>query len=72
MHGVILDCNSLNGSIMYFDPQQQSLSLANELVAEGRLTFTFDELVKRLGKSRTATANLLNRMEKSGLIYRVR
>ncbi len=57
---------------MYFDPQQQSLSLANELVAEGCLTFTFDELVKRLGKSKTATANLLKRMEKSGLIYRVR
>ncbi len=57
---------------MYFNPQQQSLALANELVAEGQLTFTFDELVKRLGKSKTATANLLKRMEISGLIYRVR
>ena len=57
---------------MYFDPPQQGLTLANELVAEGQLTFTFDELVKRLGKSKTATANLLKRMEKSGLIYRVR
>ncbi len=57
---------------MYFGPKQQSLTLANELVAEDRLTFTFDELVKRLGKSKTATANLLKRMEKSGLVYRVR
>ena len=57
---------------MYFDPPQQSLTLANELVAEGRLTFTFDELVKRLCISKTATANLLKRMEKSGLIHRVR
>ncbi len=57
---------------MYFEPQQQSLTLANELVAEGRLTFTFGEMVKRLGKSKTATANLLKRMEKSGLIDRVR
>ena len=57
---------------MYFDPHQQSLALANELVAEGCLTFTFDELVNRLGKSKSATANLLKRMEKSGLVNRVR
>ena len=57
---------------MYFEPHQQSLALANELVAEGCLTFTFDELVNRLGKSKTATANLLKRMEKSGLVNRVR
>ena len=57
---------------MYFDPPQQGLALANELVAEGRSMFTFKEAEKRLGKSKTATANLLKRMEKAGLIDRVR
>ena len=57
---------------MYRNPPQLSLALVNELVAEGRLTFTFDEIERRLGKSKTATANLLNRMEKLGLIDRVR
>lgn len=51
---------------------QHGLVLANELVAEGRLTFTFGDVVKRLGKSKPATANLLKRMEKAGLIDRVR
>ena len=51
---------------------QYGLVLANELVAEGRLTFTFGDVVKRLGKSKPATANLLKRMEKAGLIDRVR
>ena len=52
--------------------QQQGLSLANEMVAEGRSTFTFGEVEQRLGKSKPATANLLKRMEKAGLIDRVR
>ena len=52
--------------------QQQGLSLANELVAEGRSTFTFGEVEQRLCKSKPATANLLKRMEKAGLIDRVR
>lgn len=34
--------------------------------------FTFGEVQKRLGKSKTATANLLKRMEKAGLVDRVR
>ena len=51
---------------------QQGLSLANELVAQGHSTFTFEEVERRLGKSKTATANLLKRMEKAGLIDRVR
>lgn len=57
---------------MHFDTPQQGLALANELVAEGHSTFTFEEVEKRLGKSKTATANLLKRMEKAGLIDRVR
>lgn len=50
----------------------QGLSLANELVAAGRPIFTFGEVQKHLGKSKTATANLLKRMEKDGLVDRVR
>ena len=57
---------------MDFYSPQQGLSLANELVAEGCSTFTFEEVERRLGKSKTATANLLKRMEKAGLIDRVR
>lgn len=57
---------------MDLKPQQQGLSLANELVAQGRMAFTFDEVEQRLGKSKPATANLLKRMEKAGLIDRVR
>ncbi len=53
-------------------PPSQGLALANELSAEGRRTFTFSEIVERLGKSKTATANLLKRMETSGLVVRVR
>lgn len=57
---------------MYFQSPQQGLALANELVAGGCSTFTFGEAEKRLGKSKTATANLLKRMEKDGLVDRVR
>ena len=56
------------------DPKspQQALSVANELVAQGHSTFTFEEVERRLGKSKTTTANLLKRMMKAGLIDRVR
>lgn len=57
---------------MNFNSPQRGLALANDLVAEGRPAFTFNEVEKRLGKSKTATANLLKRMEKTGLIDRVR
>jgi len=57
---------------MYFTTPQQGLTLANWLVAEGRSTFTFEEVETHLGKTKTATANLLKRMEKAGLIERVR
>ena len=57
---------------MRFDTPHQGLALANELVAEGRLTFTFEDVEKRLGRSKTATANLLKRMQTAGLVDRVR
>ena len=57
---------------MEFYVPQQGLALANELVAEGRVTFTFEEVEKRLAKSKSATANLLKRMDRLGLIDRVR
>ena len=57
---------------MRFDTPHQGLALANELVAEDHLTFTFEDMEKRLGKSKTATANLLKRMQTAGLIDRVR
>ena len=57
---------------MKFAAPQQGLSLANELIAEGHATFTFEEVEQRLGKSKPATANLLKRMTRAGLIDRVR
>ncbi len=57
---------------MHLQSLQHGLALANDLVAEGRLTFTFKDAEKRLGKSKTATANLLKRMENAGLVDRVR
>ena len=57
---------------MKLDAPQQGLSLANELIAEGHSTFTFKEVEQRLGKSKPATANLLKRMTRAGLIDRVR
>lgn len=48
------------------------LQLADDLVAEGKTTFTFEEARKFLDKSSTATANTLNRMVSTGLIDRVR
>ena len=55
----------------HYSPNR-GLALANELVAEGRSTFTFEDAEMRLEKSKTATANLLRRMERAGLIDRVR
>ncbi len=48
-----------------------SLGFANELAATGHVGFTFAEAQHRLGKSPTATANLLKRMAGKGLIDRV-
>ena len=57
---------------MHLQSPQQGLALANELVADGHLTFTFKDVEKRLGKTKPATANLLKRMANAGLIDRVR
>ena len=57
---------------MNYGSPNQGLSFANELLAQGHSTFTFEEVEHRLGKSKSATANLLKRMEKTGLIDRVR
>lgn len=48
------------------------LQLADDLVAEGKATFTFEEARKFLDKSSTATANTLSRMVSTGLVDRVR
>lgn len=52
--------------------QQNSLTLVDDLVADGKSHFTFDEARRRCGRSPTATANLLRRMKRSGLIDHVR
>ena len=41
-------------------------------MADGASAFTFEIAVKRLGKSKSATANVLKRMRNAGLIDRVR
>lgn len=48
------------------------LQFLDELVAEGKMHFAFGEAVDRSGRSRTATANLLRRLLRDGLIERVR
>ena len=68
----MLESNCQTCMLIPPSPSSQGLALANELSAEGRRTFTFGEIVERLGKSKTATANLLKRMETSGLVVRVR
>jgi len=52
--------------------QRLGLVLADDLTAEGKTSFTFDEAQQRLARSRTATANVLKRMLDAGLIDRVR
>jgi predicted transcriptional regulator of viral defense system len=49
-----------------------SLWLADQFAAEEQQTFTFADAVERTGMSPSATANLLRRMAKHGLIDRVR
>jgi predicted transcriptional regulator of viral defense system len=48
------------------------LTLVDQFVAEGKLYFTFDEAVRQLDRSPSATANMLRRMIAAGLIDRVR
>lgn len=52
--------------------QNIGLRLLDDLVAEGMLHFDFDDAIDRTGRSRTATANLLARLLRDGLIERVR
>lgn len=52
--------------------QNTGLALADDLVAEGKAFFTFEEAKRRLGLSRAATGNLLQRMRAVGLVDRVR
>jgi predicted transcriptional regulator of viral defense system len=52
--------------------QYTALGLADELVANGKLHFTFRDAQRRLGRSAAATGNFLKRMKAAGLIDRVR
>lgn len=57
---------------MSYLSQNAALRLADDLVADGKMHFTFDEARERLGQSPPATGNLLQRMIAAGLIDRVR
>jgi predicted transcriptional regulator of viral defense system len=48
------------------------LPFLNDLVADGLTVFSFDEAVRRSGRSRTGTANLLRRLSDRGLLDPVR
>ena len=48
-----------------------ALRLVDDLIADGKMHFTFNEAVPRAGRSPTATANLLRRMVAAGLVDRV-
>ncbi len=52
--------------------QDTSLKLIDDLIAEGRQHFTFQQAQKKLGLSRSAASNLLRRMREKGLVDRVR
>ena len=57
---------------MYKISHDTGLGLANDLVANGKLHFTFSDARRRLNRSAAATGNLLKRMQSAGLIDRVR
>ena len=57
---------------MYKISHDTGLGLANDLIANGKLHFTFSDARRRLGRSAAATGNLLKRMQSAGLIDRVR
>ncbi len=48
-----------------------ALQLVDDLIADGRMHFTFNEALPRVGRSPSATANLLRRMVATGLVDRV-
>jgi len=49
-----------------------ALMLVDDMVADDKTHFTFDEARQRIGRSASATANLLHRMVRNGLVDRVR
>ncbi len=49
-----------------------ALRLVDALVADGKTHFTFGEVIPRIGRSPSATANLLRRMAAAGLVDRIR
>lgn len=51
---------------------QSGLAFVNELLVEGFSVFTFENALTKLGRQPSATANFLSRLEKAGLIERVR
>lgn len=51
---------------------KSGLQLVDDFIADGKTYFTFDEARQRVGRSPSATANLLRRMVASGLVDRVR
>ncbi len=57
---------------MELKTHSMALRLVDDVVADGLTHFTFDEARRRLGRSPTATANLLRRMVGHGLVDRVR
>ena len=69
-------CYSVNNSrkplIMSTKTPNTALKLVDDLIAAGMVFFTFDDAMRRLGRSPSATANLLRRMVDAGLIDRVR
>jgi len=52
--------------------QDSGLKLLDDFVSAGQIQFTANEAVARLARSPTATANLLRRLLRAGLIERVR
>lgn len=55
----------------YTVPMTRQLQLVNELVADGRSEFTFQDAMGVLGTSPSATANALHRLIQRGLVDRV-
>jgi len=64
--------NSRKPLIMANNTPNAALRLVDDLIAAGKVYFTFDEAVRHLDRSPSATANLLRRMVSAGLIDRVR
>lgn len=57
---------------MDYKQRNTALKIVDDLVADGKSHFTFEEAQQRFGQSPSATGNLLQRMLTKGLIDRVR